>query len=77
MTEMKVFIRQKQTHKQKTSLRLPEGKEGEGAINQQFGISRHTANPGQYCTQEINRGPTAQHREMYSPSTIKYTEEHV
>ena len=50
--------RQKQTHKQKTSLRLPEGKEGEGAINQQSGISRHAANPGQCCTQEINReGP--------------------
>ena len=38
---MNLFMKQKQTHRQKTNSRLPERKGGGGGINWEFGISRH------------------------------------
>ena len=40
MIKMNLFIKQKQTHRQKTNLWLPKGKGG-GGISWEFGISRY------------------------------------
>ena len=37
---MNLYIKQKQTHRQKTNLWLPKGKGG-GGVNQEFGINRY------------------------------------
>ena len=67
MTQIKLFIKQKQSHRyrKRKNLSLPKGKRRGGGINQDQQIQTTI------YKMDKQQGPTVQHRELYSVSYNK------